>query len=180
MAFKVKEMSENRPRVWQAFAFLILIGGLLVWWVNSLPNEDPLWFLRTFTHKASWIVIYHEGTTTMLFPGDQHYDGIMTTFSDGISHWKGYEGGVGLSDENLERYRSEFDMLELHFNKPVKVHTRHLYSEARNFFVPLSGSHAEYFRVFAGLTDKPRIGVLNMHEEKFTALQDAVTLAIRE
>ena len=33
-------------------------------------------------------------------------------------------------------------MLELHFNQPAKVHTRYLYAEARNFFIPLSGTHA--------------------------------------
>ena len=115
----------------------------------------------------------------MFFPGDEAYEQIMTSFSDGVAHWKGYEGGVGLSDENLERYRTEWELLELHFNKPVKVHTQHLYSEARNFFIPLSGTHAAYFRVFSGLTDKPRIGVVNMHEEKFVVLHDAVTIALQ-
>jgi hypothetical protein len=172
-------MSENRPRAWQAFAFLIIIGGLIVWWVNSLPNEDPLWFMRTFNKKADWIVVYHDGATSMFFPGDAGYDAIMERFADGVAHWKGYEGGVGLSDENLERYRAEWQMLELHYNKPVKVHTRHLFSEARNYFVPLSGTHAQYYRVFSGLTDKPRIGVLNMYEEKFVALQDAVLQALQ-
>lgn len=171
-------MSENRPHVWRAFSFLILIAGLIIWWVNSLSNEDPLWFVRSFTARADWIVVYHDGMTSMFFPGDVGYEQVMDTFADGVAHWSGYEGGVGLSDENLERYRSEWEILELHFNKPVKVHTRHLYSEARNFFIPLSGTHANYRRVFAGLTDVPRIGVVNMREERFAALQEAVTLAL--
>lgn len=172
-------MSENRPRVWQALAYLVLIGGLIFWWVNSLPNEDPLWFVSVFTAGADWIVVYHTGTTTMFFPGDDGFGQIMVAFADGVAQWKGYEGGVGLSDENLERFRAEWEMLELHFNKPVKVHTRHPYSEARNFFIPLSGTHANYHRVFAGLTDKPRIGVVNMSEERFTALQNAVSQALQ-
>ncbi len=172
-------MTENRPRVWQAFGFLILIGGLIVWWVNSLPNEDPLWFMPTFNARADWIVVYNTGTTTMFFPGDIGYKHIMDTFADGVAHWTGHEGGVGLSDENLERYRSEWEILELHFNKPVKVHTPHLYSEARNFFIPLSGTHANYRRVFAGLTDKPRIGVVNISEGRFAALHSAVTQALQ-
>ena len=179
MTIRVINMSENRPRAWHAFVFLVAIGGLIVWWVNSLPNEDPLWFMRTFTHKADWIVVYHEGIVSMFFPGDTAYDNIMDRFSDGVAHWKGYEGGVGLSDENLERYRTEWELMEFHFNKPVKVHTRHMFSEARNFFIPLSGTHANYFRVFSGLTDKPRIGVVNMHEDKFMALHDAVTQALQ-
>ncbi len=180
MTIRVMNMSENRPRVWQALVILILIGGVIVWWVNSLPNEDPLWFLRVFTGRADWIVVYQSGKTTMLFPGDSGYDQIMNTFSSGVAQWTGYEGGVGLSDENLARYRNEWAMLELHFNQPAKVHTRYLYAEARNYFIPLSGTHAEYRRVFAGLTDTPRIGVVNMSEEHFTALQNAVTQALQD
>ena len=179
MIIRVMHMSENRPRAWQALVFLIMIAGLIAWWVNSLPNEDALWFMRTFTHRADWIVIYHNGTTSMFFPDDAGYENIMDSFADGVAHWKGYEGGVGLSDENLERFRNEWELMELHFNKPVKVHTQHMYSESRNFFIPLSGTHAKYFRVFAGLTDRPRIGVVNMHEEKFDALLDAVTQALQ-
>jgi hypothetical protein len=173
-------MSENRPRIWHALVFLILIGGLIIWWVYSLPNEDPLWFWRTFTPKADWIVLYQDGETIMFFPGDTTYDNIMERFTDGIAHWKGYENLVELSDENLERYRTEWRLLELHYNKPVKVHTRHFFPEARSFFVPLSGTHAQYYRVFSGLTDAPRIGVLTMRADKFAALQDAVALALQD
>jgi hypothetical protein len=171
-------METNRPRAWHAILFLVLVGGGIVWWVNSLPNEDPLWFIRMFPHRADWIVVYHNGETSMFFPGDTAYEPIMESFADGVAQWKGYEGRVGLSDENLERYRNEWELLELHFNKPVKVHTRHMYSEARIFFVPLSGTHADYFRVFAGYTDRPGIGILNMHEAKFNVLKDAVSQAI--
>ena len=172
-------MSENRPQVWRALSFLVIIAGLIIWWVNSLPNEDPLWFVRTFTARADWITVYHEGTTSMFFPGDTSYERIMDAFSEGVAHWTGYEGGVGLSDENLERYRAEWEIMELHFNQPVKVHTRHLYSEARNFYIPLSGTHAKYRRVFAGLTDRPRIGVVNMSEERFATLVSTVNLALQ-
>lgn len=172
-------MSENRPRAWHALAFLVVIAGIIVWWVNSLPNEDPLWFLRTFTARADWITVYHNGITTMFFPGDKGYEKIMAAFAEGVAHWEGYEGGVGLSDESLERFRTEWEILELHFNKPVKVHTRYLFSEARNFFVPLTGTHADYARVFAGLTDTPRAGVMNMTDEHFKALTDAVDQALK-
>ncbi|MDF1514388.1 MAG: hypothetical protein P1S60_11320 [Anaerolineae bacterium] len=170
--------SDNRPHVWRAFSFLVIIAGLIIWWVNSMSNEDPLWFLRNFNAQADWIVVYHDGDTSMFFPGDRAYERIMDAFADGVAHWSGYEGGVGLSDENLERFRAEWEILELHFNKPVKVHTRHLYSEARNFFIPLMGTHAEYRRVFAGLTDKPRIGVVNMSADRFAALLQAVAEAV--
>jgi hypothetical protein len=114
----------------------------------------------------------------MFFPGDNGYERIMDAFADGVAHWAGYESSVGLSDESLKTYWDQSRLLELHFDEPVRVHTRHLYPEARNFFVPLSGTHAEWCRVFAGITSSPRIGVLNMSHEHFEALQDAVQESI--
>lgn len=171
-------MQQKRPSFLGAIFALVVVVGVLVWWVTSLTNEDPLWFLRAFTAKADWIVVYWDGRTHMFFPGDPGYDEIMAAFSNGVAHWSGYENGVGLSDENLARYRNEWRFLELHYNDPVNVHTRHLFPKARNFFVPLSGTHANWHRVFAGLTDKPRIGVLNISEENFTMLLTAVETTV--
>ena len=172
-------MQSKRPGLWGPFITLLVVAGGIVWWVTSLTNGDLWWFLRSFTVKADWIVVYWDGETTMLFPGDAGYDEIMTAFSDAIAHWSGYEGGVGLSDENLERYRNEWQLLELYYNKPVSVHTRYLFPKSRTFFVPLSGTHAEWRRVFGGLTDKPRIGVLNISEARFVNLTTAVEQAIQ-
>lgn len=169
----------KQPSFLGAFVVLIVVAGLIIWWVSSLANNDPFWFLRVFNAKADWIVVYWDGETQMFFPGDPEYDAIMEAFADGVANWSGYEGGVGLSDENLERFRNEWRMLELHYNDPVHVHTRHLYSEARSFFVPLSGTHANWRRVFAGLTDKPRIGVLNVSEARFNRLFEAVEQAVQ-
>jgi len=163
-----------------ALVVLVVVTGLVIWWVSSLANEDLLWFLRVFNARADWIVIYWDGDMSMLFPGDSGYDEIMNAFADAVVHWSGYESGVGLSDENLERFRNEWRMLELHYNDPVQVHTRHLYPKARTFFVPLSGTHANYRRVFAGLTDKPRIGVLNVSEVRFSQLLVSVEQAVQE
>ncbi|MGC9347997.1 MAG: hypothetical protein ACP5JG_07665 [Anaerolineae bacterium] len=167
-------MSRKRPSFLGVLLMLVLVGGLVVWWVSALTNEDPLWFLRTFKARADWITLYWEGEVQMYFPGDAGYERIMDAFAEGIAHWSGYESGVELSDESLETCRNQTQLLELHFNEPVRVHTRHLYPEARDFFVPLSGTHAEWCRVFAGLTTRPRIGALDMSEEHFKALQEAV------
>lgn len=172
-------MAEKRPSLLGAILVVVLVGGLLIWWVNALTNEDPLWFLRSFTAQADWITVYWDGTTHMYFPGDQAYGKIMAAFSKGVAYWSGYESGVGLSDENLERYRQRERFLELHFNSPVQVHTRHMFSRARNYFIPLSGTHSDYRRVFAGLSDEPRIGVLNMSEAHFSALLEAVSQAVQ-
>lgn len=171
-------MSRNRPSFLGALSVLVLVGGLLYWWVNALTNEDPFWFLKSFNARADWIVVYWDGTTCMFFPGEPEYDAVMDAFSEAVAHWSGYENRVGMSAETLERLRQEERLLELHYNDPVRVHTRYAFPEARNFFVPLSGTHADWRRVFAGLTDEPRIGVLNVSPERFSALQDIVEQAI--
>jgi hypothetical protein len=167
-------MTGKRPSALNALLVLALIGGLLVWWVSALTNEDPLWFLRSFTAQADWITVYWDGQMTVTFPGDSEYTAMMETFAGAIKRWTGYETGVGMSDETLALLRSEGRLVEVHYDQPVKVHTRHLFPEAHVFFVPLSGTHAKYQRVFSGLTDVPRIGVLNMSEEGFAAFRDAV------
>jgi hypothetical protein len=171
-------MISKRPSPWSALLILALVGGLVFWWVNALTNEDPFWFLRSFSARADWITVYWDGQMMMCFPGDAGYEAVMAAFADAIGHWSGYEGQVGMSDESLERYRAGERFLEVHYNQPVRVHTRHLFAPARTFFVPLSGTHAAWRRVFAGLQDTPRIGVLNLSEARFTTLQQTVEQAV--
>lgn len=173
-------MHSKRPNFMVALGVLLAVALSLVWLIISLTNGDLLWFLPVFNTKADWLVVYWDEQTYMLFPGDAGYDEIMRSFSVAVADWGGYEGSVGLSDENLERYRNEWRLLELHYNTPVQVHTPHLYSKARNFFIPLSGTHAMWRRVFAGLTDKPRIGVLNVNEAHFESLLEAVEQMVLE
>ena len=171
-------MIHKQPSFLGALVVLVVVAGMAIWWVSSLANGDLLWFLRSFSAKADWIVVYWEGETYMVFPNDPGYDAVMNAFAGAVAHWAGYEGSVGLSDESLERYRTEERLLELHYNEPVLVHTRHLYPRSRNFFVPLSGTHSDWRRVFAGLLDAPRAGVLNISEARFAQLLVAVEQAI--
>jgi len=171
-------LSGKRPSALNALLVLVVVAGLIVWWVNAIPNEDPLWFLRAFNARADWITVYWDGATHMFFPGDPEYEEIMSNFSDAVARWTGYEGGVGLSEENLQLYRAERRMIELHYKTAARIHTRHLFPEAHNFWVPLSGTHAAWHRVFSGLTDQARIGVLNVSEERFATLAEAVEAAV--
>jgi hypothetical protein len=171
-------MTRKRPRLWSALLILILVGGLIFWWANAQTNEDPLWFLSSFKAQADWITVYWDGRITMFFPGDPEYDTVMAAFADAIGHCSGYEGSVAMSDEGLEHYRGEGRLLELHYNQPARVHTRHPYPEAHTFFVPLSGTHAEWQRVFAGLADTPRTGVLNFSNARYATLYEAVELTV--
>ncbi len=170
-------MSGKRPSALNALVVLLMVAGLLIWWVNTLTNEDPLWFVRSFSAQADWITLYWDGQMVTTFPGDPEYATVMETFASAAERWTGYEGSVGMSDESLALFRAEGRFLELHYNEPALIHTRHLFPEARVFFVPLSGTHATYRRLFSGLADVPRIGVLNLSEEGFAALYDAVEQA---
>lgn len=171
-------MMRKQPSFLGALGVLVVGVGLLIWWISSLANGDLLWFLRVFNARADWIAIYWDGDTYMLFPEDDAYEEVMAAFSDAVAHWVGYEGSVGISDENLESYRAEGRLLELHYNTSVQVHTRHPYAKARNFFIPLSGTHADWRQVFAGSSDTPRPGVLNVSEARFARLLAAVEQAV--
>ena len=74
----------------------------------------PFFYLHKFCkagYNLFWEAPIIVGKTTMFFPGDPRYDAVMATFADDVAHWPGYEEGVGLSGENLERYRNEWRLL---------------------------------------------------------------------
>ncbi len=172
-------MTGKRPRLLSRLLILALVAGLIYWWANAMTNEDPLWFLRSFKAQADWIIVYWDGDVAMCFPGDSEYAAVVETFADAIGHWSGYAGDADLPDEVLEGYRSQGRLLELHYNQPVRVHTRHLYPPASTFFVPLAGTHASRRAVFAGLTDTPRVGGLMLSEARFEALHEAVEAVVQ-
>jgi hypothetical protein len=157
---------------------VVAVAGLLVWWIGSLANSDQLWFLRVFSAQADWIAIYWDGDAYMLFPEDAAYEEVMSAFSDAVAYWVSYEGDASLPEDRLEHYRTAGRLLELHYNKSVQVHTRHLYPRARRFFVPLAGTDAELRRVFAGWGDMPRAAALNVSEARFARLVTAVEQAV--
>lgn len=164
----------KQPGFLGVLAVLVIATGLLVWWIGSTTNSDRLWFLRSFTMRADWISIYWDGTTYMLFPEDAAYEEIMSAFADGVAHWVEYEGDARLADDSLESYRAAGRLLELHYNRSVQVHTRHLFPRARCFFVPLAGTDAGLRRVFGGWDDTPHEAALTLNAARFARLLAAV------
>ena len=168
----------KQPSFLGVLVVLVVVAGLLVWWIGSLTNSDGLWFLRVFNSQADWIAIYWDGGTYMLFPEDAAYEEVMSAFNDAVAHWVGYEEDAELPADRLEHYRAEGRLLELHYNMSVQVHTRHSYPRARSFFVPLDGTDADWRRIFAGWGDTPRVGVLNGSEARFAHLFTTVEQAV--
>ncbi len=168
----------KQPGFLGVLVVLVIVTGLLVWWIGSTANSDRLWFLRVFNARADWISVYWDGETYLLFPEDPAYEEIMSAFADGVAHWTDYEGDALLVDDSLERYRTAGRLLELHYNKSVQVHTRHLFPRARCFFVPLADADANARRVFAGWDDTPREAALNLNAARFARLLAAIEQAV--
>ncbi len=154
---------------------LLLVVGV-IWIVNTLSNGDPLWFLPYFGARAERIVIYWDGTERILEPGDADYEAVMTAAAEAIATWTAYENRVTLSQESLRELRESWRLLELHFAEPAVVHTRHIFPPSRTLFIPITGPHASYRRIFGSTSDVPmRAGALIMSEEAFNTLTQTLT-----
>jgi hypothetical protein len=168
----------KQPGFLGVLVVLVIVTGLLVWWIGSTANSDRLWFLRVFNAKADWIAIYWDGGAYMLFPEDAAYEEVMSAFADAVAHWVDYEGDASLDTDSLEYCRAEGRILELHYNRSVQVHTRHLYPRARRFCVPLAATDADLRRVFGGWDDTPREAALHVSAARFARLVAAVEQAV--
>lgn len=159
----------------RAFVVMLLLVVGLIWIVNTLSNGDPLWFLPYFGARADTITLYWDGETRVLQPGDLEYEAVMNAAADAIATWAAYEGQVTLSEESLKELRARWRLLELRFAEPAVVHTRHIFPPSRTFFIPITGPHAAYRRIFGATGEIPmRAGALIMSEEAFNTLKDTL------
>ncbi len=171
----------NQPKLLTALLTVGVFAVLIVWAVTSLTNEDPLWFLHRFDARAEAIVIYWDGQTTTLHPGDAGYDGVMDAFAQAVSQPAGFEWQVALSEQSIETYRSQSRMLEVRFSEPVQIHTRHPFTEAATYLVPLDGTHALWRRVFAFSGSLPYTsGPIDASPTAFNALVQATETAVTQ
>ncbi len=154
---------------------LLLVIGV-IWVVNTLSNGDPLWFLPYFGARAERIIIYWDGETRSLQPGDADYEAVMSAAAEAIANWTAYENRVTLSEESLKELRTNWRLLELRFAEPAVVHTRHIFPPSRTIFIPITGPHAQYRRLFGATGDVPmRAGALILSEETFAYLTGTLT-----
>lgn len=154
---------------------IAVITLTLVWMVTAMTNDDLLWFLPTFAKRAETLTIYWDGTTYILRPNDPGYDEVMDAFAKSIARPAGFEWKVAFSEKNIQRYREEFRMLEVTFAHAVQVHTRHPFSKARTYLIPLDKTHSYWHRVFAFPGRMPYAqGPLNLRPEGFNAIYEAV------
>jgi hypothetical protein len=154
---------------------IAVVTIIIIWGVTSLTNNDPLWFLSSFTEPAEEFTIYWEGKTISITADDPGYNDIMRTFADAIRKPIAYEGKVVFSQTNINNYKEKHKMLEVHFRAPVQVHTRYPYTKARTFLVPLDKTHAYTRRIFSFPGYQPfSLGPINARETNFENLYKAV------
>ena len=169
----------SQPRFLTALLTVSVIAVIIVWAVTALTNEDPLWFLHRFDARAEALVIYWDGQTITLHPGDQGFDAVMDAFAEAVSQPAGFEWQVALSEQSIDTYRSKARMLEVRFAEPVQVHTRHPFLEAATYLIPLDGTHAQWRRVFAFPGYVPYTsGPIDASPTSFDALVQATETAV--
>lgn len=166
-------------RAFNALLITVVITLGLVWAITSITNEDMFWFIRSFDAKAETLTIHWDGESYTVHAGDSGYDTIMAAFAEGITHPSGFEWEVAFSEESIARYREDYRLLEVQFAHPVQVHTRHPFSKAKTYLIPLNSTHANSRRVFAFPGIMPYTsGPLNLDEAHFTQLYEAVESAV--
>lgn len=171
----MQQQPSSFSSLFRALAITAVLVVGVIWVVNTLSNGDPLWFLPYFGARADQITIYWDGETRVIKPGDPGYEAVMDAAAEAIATWTAYENRVTLSEESLQELRSRWRMVELRFAQPAVVHTRHIFPPSRTLFLPLTGPHASYRRIFGAIGDVPtRAGALIMSEEAFAHLTQTV------
>jgi hypothetical protein len=159
---------------------MVLVSVVIVWGVTSLTNGDPLWFLHRFDAQAESMTLHWDGEVYVVTPEDPGYDALMEAFSNAVASPAGFEWSVAFSEDNIERYRERFRLLEVRFAEPVQVHTRHPFLEAATYLVPLSEHHGNARRVFAFPGRVPYTsGPINMSQAAAESLYEAAEYAVR-
>jgi len=158
---------------------LVVISLIIIWGVTALTNGDPLWFLGRVRAQAQSFTIYWDGETVEVTEADPRYGPLMAAFSHSAADIAGFEWRVALSEESITRYKADFRMLEVRFEEPIQLHTRHPFPKSATYLIPLDRTHAEWRRLFAYPGSRPYTsGPLNIGQDAFTSLYTAAEAAV--
>jgi len=138
----------RKPTLISAALVFLALALLAVWAGVAVGVDDALWFLPVFRANAAYIDLYWDGQQLRLEPGSADYERLNQALQTEIPRIRSYPTGAGLSEVTLEQLRSEGRLLEAHYTHPVRVHSRYHFSATRVLYIPLSGHHARFNRVF--------------------------------
>lgn len=128
----------------------LLIGCLFV----ALPaalSGNILFATDVITEQPVQAVIYYEGETIILEPGDADYNVIVEAAYETLGNETGIVEGVGWSEERFTQARSEGNAVELLYAEPVKIPGQRVdIADPTRLFFPLEvfGHDGDY--VFRG------------------------------
>ncbi len=146
-------MSYELPKIdLKSVIFAIaLVVGAVVFCSGALANADPLWFLPYSNETPAYIVVHQDGCSVTILPGQSGFDELTAALNQALSQIDGYEQGFGLSADSLKEYRSGKErVVEVYFDKPIKIHVPYRFGDPSNLLIPLTGPFAETRTLFGG------------------------------
>jgi hypothetical protein len=141
-------MEARKPTLLRAVLVAILVVLLVVWGMVAMSVNDALWLLPVFSADASYIDLYWYGEYVLLEPGSPGYELLNAALQRDLAHVHANPATTGLSDATLEGLQATGALVEAHYAEPVRVHSWYLFGPSEVFYIPLSGHHASYNRVF--------------------------------
>lgn len=158
-------MNASRPspaiRLRDLAVVLVLFILGVVYLVPALNANDPLWFWPWFDAQPREVVIYFNGESRSLRPEDADFAPVVQQVNALIAQRNAYTP-MGLSAETVERYRQQEHAVELHFERPTRIHTAYRFGPGDAYLIPLTGRHSEQHPIFAGLQGSWLIGALRV------------------
>jgi hypothetical protein len=125
---------------------LILIAGfvfLFYYGITSLSARDPLWFASEFKDQPTRIVIYSEGQSTELRPGEADFDALAQAVQASLSRGFARLTKLGLSEHTLQQAYARDVTLEVFFMQPVELHTWFDTGRTTQMLFPITGPYAD-------------------------------------
>ncbi len=138
----------KRAGVLQALLVLVVLVILIVWAAAAVATGDGLWFVPVFSEDAASIELYWDGGHVLLERGSPGYDLLNAAIRHDLARVEAYPGQVGLSDATLEQLYTEGRLVVAYYARPARIHSHYNYAASTVYYIPLSGYHSAYRRVF--------------------------------
>ena len=122
-----------------ALAFFAIGYGVIAWNANNL-----LWFLSTAELSAPLrIVINDRGERIAFTPEDPEFEPLAEAIAASVSELNNSDLlPIGLSEQTLADYDSQFVVMEVHYSRPIEFNTSFRAGEPSNLLIPITGRHA--------------------------------------
>ena len=154
----------NKPKVLDALLVVVIFVVAAFYAVVTLSTNDPAWMWPFFSGEPSKIVLCKRGQTTEITPDSPHYETINSILNHVLSRIKGYDEGLGLSEDSLADYRTNEVILEVFYPQPVVVHSRFNFGRPNTLLIPLTGRHSQESPVFGGIDSDYWPGALTLRD----------------